>query len=235
MNQTDAKYKVYMHQDVFLINPIILTECIGIFEKQPDVGLIGLFGMRDFPSDRRFYKAWDCGNVIGCNEKYAFQNKLDIEDAQVCAVDGMFMMTQYDLFWREDVLEGWDFYDFSQSIEFAKQGYKILVPAQKEPWSIHDCGYLNVMRYDENQTRFLNVYQKCFQDKYKEMPEIFPAAYRERLLLMQEIKVCWKQLLALKQVEQVEESLQMLEDERFFDTEIAMIRNILGNHTTNES
>ncbi len=39
---------------------------------------------------------------------------------QVRVIDGLIMVTQYDLPWREDLFLGWHFYDVSQCLEFLK-------------------------------------------------------------------------------------------------------------------
>jgi len=226
MNISDAKYKIYMHQDVFLINRSILQLCVDLFKSNARIGLIGLMGGKSYPVNRRFYRSWDTGHVLGNTERGAFCNKLDTEAAKVVAVDGMFMMTQYDLPWREDVLSGWDFYDFSQSIEFTRHGYEIWVPKQEEPWSIHDFGYLNFMNYDEGLMQFLKVYPEYFNGIEK-LPEVYPLEYRKHLSTIKELKECWKLLLEKRQPEPVIQSLQEIEDERFYDTEIAIIKNVL--------
>ena len=63
------------------------------------------------------------------------------------AVDGLLMMTQYDVNWRQDLFHGWDFYDVSQSFEFRRAGYQVAVPYQQAPWVLHDCGFLNLAGY----------------------------------------------------------------------------------------
>ncbi len=55
-------------------------------------------------------------------------------------IDGMLMATQYDLPWREDLFMRWDSYDASQSQEFIRHGYQVVVPAMDHPWCLHDCG-----------------------------------------------------------------------------------------------
>ena len=49
MNQSDAKYKVYMHQDVFLIEKNILSRCIEFFKMHKQAGMIGVLGGRRVP------------------------------------------------------------------------------------------------------------------------------------------------------------------------------------------
>lgn len=225
MQQSDAKYKVYMHQDVFLIYQDILIEFLRLFEGHPEVGMAGVLGAREFPENKRFYRAWDVGNVLGCSDKRAFHNELEKEASEVVAIDGMFMMTQYDLPWREDVLSGWDFYDISQSLEFGEKGYQVWVPHQERPWCIHDCGILSLAAYDERQKEFLKEYGKCLPD-YTGQGEVYPEEYRKRLQLMRELKEQCK-LLLFTDSEKIREVLAQVWDERFLDTELIVLKNIL--------
>ena len=39
------------------------------------------------------------------------------------ALDGILLATAYDIPWREDLFDGWHFYDISQCYEFRKAGY----------------------------------------------------------------------------------------------------------------
>lgn len=226
MQQSKAKYKIYMHQDVLLIKQDILLRLVDMFEKNPKLGMLGLLGGTKISENRRFYRSWDAGNVLGCNDKKAFWNALGEDATQVWAVDGMFMMTQYDVPWREDVLDGWDFYDFSQSIEFADRGYEVWVPKQQAPWSIHDCGCLTLNAYDERQKRFLKIYQDKLPD-YSEEQEVYPEEYRNRYALMMELKEQMKQLLFLGKEHEVRDTLTQIWDERFVDTEFVILKNIL--------
>lgn len=226
MEQTDAEYKIYMHQDVFLINPDFLLEMVQLFERHPQAALAGVMGAGGISADRRFYRSWDLGNVIGCNEKKAFFNDLNRAEAKARILDGMLLMTRVDIPWRVDVLSGWDFYDISQSLEFGEAGYEIWIPAQRKPWCIHDCGYLNLTGYDDAEEEFLRVYGRRLPD-YREQPMVYPPEYRERYALMMELKEQWKRLLFLGQIPKVQEMMTQLEDERFFDTELAVLKNIL--------
>ena len=75
------------------------------------------------------------------------------------AIDGFLMATQYDLPWREDLFQDWDFYDISQSQEFIRSGYKVVVPNQKEAWCIHDDGFYNLKNYFRNRKIFKQEYR----------------------------------------------------------------------------
>ncbi len=67
------------------------------------------------------------------------------------------MATQYDILWREDIFDKWDFYDASQCMEFIKRGYRIVVPKQVKPWCVHDCGILNLKDYDNEKEKFSRI------------------------------------------------------------------------------
>ncbi len=226
MQQSEAKYKVYMHQDVFLIDPGILIKFLELFERHPKAGIAGVLGADRFSADRRFYRSWNLGNVLGCSEKKAFHNHLSEAPAQALALDGMFLMTAQDVPWREDVLSGWDFYDISQSLELKKRGYELWVYAGKTPGCLHDCGYLNLTGYDKAQVEFLELYQKELPD-YSEQPSVYSEHYRQRFALMMELKEQWKSLLFLGRVKEVRATLEQIWDERFVDTEAVIFKNIL--------
>lgn len=162
MSRSDAKYKIYVHQYTFLIYPDMLAELLRIFTEQPDVGMIGVIGATKWRKDGIMWNAWNCGWTMGWNSycELSIGLKRDSERnlSDVVAIDGMFMATQYDIPWREDILEGWDYYDLSQSIEFAQRGYRVVIPDQKSPWCLHDCGLSKLYHYDESRKAFCEAY-----------------------------------------------------------------------------
>lgn len=226
MNQSDAKYKVYMHQDVFLIEKNILSRCIEFFKMHKQAGMIGVLGGRRVPENRRFYRSWDVGYVLACSEKKAYYNDLERSTQMVKAIDGMFMMTQYDLLWREDLFTGWDLYDFSQSMEFKKEGYEIWVVGGESALAFHDCGYLNLCRYDSALDVFLKEYGKDFPD-YHKLPRVYPLDYQNQCAIRMELMDGWKKLLFMGQEKEVRRLFQMVDDERFYSTDMAILKNIL--------
>ena len=46
MQKTDAKYKVYLHQDVFIINQNFIKDILDIFQQNKNIGLLGVAGGR---------------------------------------------------------------------------------------------------------------------------------------------------------------------------------------------
>lgn len=162
MNASDAKYKIYLHQDVFILNRGFLSDVIAIFKENPDIGLLGCIGGRKLPEDANAITAWDTGRLLhNCvpNETIGYQDK-DGKPVEVEAVDGCLIATQYDIPWREDLFDGWDFYDISQCFEFKRQGKIVAIPYQSANWIYHDNGHAKMTNYDH--------YRKIFAEEYEE-------------------------------------------------------------------
>lgn len=162
MQASDAKYKVYMHQDVFIVNKRFIHDMLEIFANDKSIGMIGVMGTDMVPIHGEWYCAWTCGKVRGFSGKrdFLFDN-YDGEGIckRVLAIDGMLMATQYDIPWREEVFDGWDFYDISQSFEMLLAGYKVVIPKQDREWLYHDVGILGMKKYDYYKELFIKEYK----------------------------------------------------------------------------
>ncbi|MCL6591664.1 MAG: glycosyltransferase family protein [Firmicutes bacterium] len=159
MGKTDAKYKIYLHQDVIIHNPVFLAQLLHLFTRYPNLGMLGVLGAEKLPANgvwweapKRYGKVLFWGQIIECEEITG-----DFQSVQ--AIDGMLMVTQYDLPWREDLFDGWHFYDASQSLEFIKAGYIVGVPRQTGPWCAHNTT-ASMLSYQGNQQIFLNHYRE---------------------------------------------------------------------------
>ena len=166
MHSTDAKYKVYLHQDVFILYKDFLYEILKIFTTDEGVGLIGLVGTSHFSPNAIQWKSYSVGKLL-CQSPYYFyysvydkDASLDSDMVYVDSIDGFLMATQYDVEWREDLFHKWDFYDSSQSFEFKRHGYKVAVPVSDIPWCIHYDGSLNLRNYYAERKKFLAEYGK---------------------------------------------------------------------------
>ena len=101
--------------------------------------MIGMIGSPRMPENSVMWY----GERIGCiysSSAYHMQmytaGAVEQPYQQVEAVDGLLMATQYDIPWREDLFQKWDFYDISQAFEFRRNGYQVVVPAMEKPWCI---------------------------------------------------------------------------------------------------
>ena len=161
MTHSDAKYKVYMHQDVFIKNQRFLYEVLDVFAQDKKIGMIGIVGGNGMPKTGVVYRAWNEG-MVDCREPdlsyYLDTRQKRKQTCDVEAIDGLIMITQYDLAWREDLFDYFDFYDVSQSFEFRKNGYRVVVPYQKNPWVLHDSSFAKLNHYNDNRLRCLKEY-----------------------------------------------------------------------------
>lgn len=173
MEASDAKYKIYMHQDVFITDRYFLYELIDIFESDENIGMVGIVGAPRMSEDGVMWNVNRVGSMYGKNntridlcDQY---EKIDVDKLkEVEAIDGLLMATQYDVRWRDDLFREFDFYDASQSIEFLKHNYKVVVPVVEKPICVHDDGYiLNLKNYDENRKIYLDEYLEYIRQRHK--------------------------------------------------------------------
>jgi len=164
MQMSDAKYKVYLHQDVWILHQNFVVDILELFHEHQNVGLIGVIGTKRIPqsgiwweSDQKEGKVVD--SHTGTLALLDFQSTRE-KITQVEAVDGLLFATQVDMKFRDDLFDGWHFYDISQCLEFQKKGYKVAVPYQMHPWCIHYCGRVDLTRYEEYRQIFINEYRK---------------------------------------------------------------------------
>ena len=165
MKQTDAKYKVYMHQDVFVLNRFLIRDLILLFRRHPELGIVGVVGAKEHIKSGNYLGAWDFGalsSMMPLKEGIRHSGGQDYEPA--VALDGLFLATQYDVEWREDLFDGWDFYDISQCFEFTREGYKVGIVNQKpdEPWCHHDTEAMGLSRYLYYRTIMVKEYTDIY-------------------------------------------------------------------------
>lgn len=174
MTKTDAKYKVYMHQDVYIINKYFLYNIIDIFDKDDSIAMIGMIGSTSIPPSAIMwlgervgnFRSWEPG--LRDNERISENSKI----FEVEAVDGFMMVTDTDISWRSDLFDGWDFYDVSSSFEYRLNGYKIVVPCQASSWCIHDDGVImSLWNYDRYRKILLENYSSLIPKGDEQNPD----------------------------------------------------------------
>ena len=159
MQASDAKYKVYLHQDTFIVNLDFIQDFLDIFQSDERIGMIGMIGSPKLPASGIMWEAERCGAIyVPAYNKDPLFRAGDSNLTEVEAVDGLLMITQYDIPWREDIFNRWDFYDCSQSQEFIRHGYKVVVPKLEEPWCLHDSTISYLTDYEEERQKFVSEY-----------------------------------------------------------------------------
>lgn len=146
MQDSDAKYKVYLHEDTFVINTHFIYDILEIFQNDKTIGMLGVVGCEHLPDYENCYLNYNIGNI----EEYdgvTTDNRILYQDftkkyIEVEVAEGVLIATQYDIAWSEEFFDSGNSYDISQSMQMRKMGYKIVVPYQEKAWCYHDrCPY----------------------------------------------------------------------------------------------
>lgn len=179
MESSDAKYKIYVHQDVWINSKNFLHIMVESFKKHPEYGIMGVVGSKSLPMDGIWWKGSKVGAIrdkhTGEIEEYLYERN-DRRCTEAIALDGLILMTQYDITWRKDLFTNWHFYDLSQCMEFLKRGYKAAVLPQSLPLCNHLAGMNAFKGYDEERGKFLKEYLPFLKTlTYKQGKEDVPS------------------------------------------------------------
>lgn len=161
MRSFRADVYVFLHQDVNIINPYFIEDLMEILETDEKIGVVGMVGSPKLPPDAVMWHGARVGALYrtdsvvkyGKKTEERFSGVIDVE-----AVDGLLIATNKGILFREDIFDGWDFYDASICEEYRKQGYRVVVPDQCVPWVIHDDGLMNLYSYGKYRQLFLEEY-----------------------------------------------------------------------------
>lgn len=159
MLSSDAKYKIYLHQDTFIINKDFLNCLLKGFNDEA-TGMIGIIGTPQLDPSCVMWLGNRVGKLVSNCIYHTVKAAIGeiTSPTEVEAIDGLLMATQYDIPWREDIFKGWDYYDISQSFEFRKAGHNVMVLPAAEPWCFHDDGILELSEYYKTRDIFMQEY-----------------------------------------------------------------------------
>lgn len=154
MEASTARYKIYVHQDVYMVHRGLLSELVNLFRAHPRLGMVGVVGATRLPARG----IWWVNNAFHCYGRLweyfrpgGFPASLYVrrrvmhfsrfrsfagDYLPAAAVDGLFMATQYDLPWANS-LGGFELYDHVQALEFIKAGLEVGIARQEAIWCIH--------------------------------------------------------------------------------------------------
>ena len=164
-SSSKADYKVYLHQDIFIINRHFIEDIDTIFRSDDRIGVIGMVGNDDVKEQCFSHGSWRWGKVIACmgtSQRSLNPGEIAEEYREVDCLDGMILITRYDVPWRKDIFTGWHFYDRSICLEYKRKGYLCVVPRQESPWCIHANGVSELSGWDDTLSIYLNEYQDFF-------------------------------------------------------------------------
>ncbi len=141
IESSDAKYKVYLHEDVLIVNKNFIYDILKIFNDET-IGMIGVAGAKQLPVSGKW---WESKTAFGefydaLSGQITLTKFKEVENDYeiVQSIDNLIMITQYDIRWRDDLFDGYYFYEASQSLEFKYKDYKVVVPKQPCVWCLHN-------------------------------------------------------------------------------------------------
>lgn len=115
MQESDAKYKVYLREDTFLLNRNFIADILDIFQKNDRIGMLGVAGT-DVLLDNGDFLKWNIGSIMAydgrCIKDHFELRQTSAIYEKVEALEGTLIATQYDVPWREELM-GWSFYSVS--------------------------------------------------------------------------------------------------------------------------
>lgn len=155
MEASAARYKVYLHQDVYLIHRGLLHELLRLFRTYPRLGMVGVVGTTRLPRSG----VWFANNPFHCYGRVweyrrpggpaallgpANRRRLHLmrfrsfvgDYLTAAAVDGLLVATQYDLPWQ-DVLGGFELYEQVHALQCIRAGLEVGIARQEAVWCLH--------------------------------------------------------------------------------------------------
>lgn len=156
MTASDARYKVYLDEDVRILQKDFLVSILEIFSSDDSIAVIGVSGAKELSTSgivqESVKRAGMFRQADGTVKKWG---TIDGQWQEAAAIDGFFVATQYDLPWREDYQDD-VFFITAQSVHFKQKGYKTVVAAQASPWL--QAGKLPCSFSKKSQAAFLDEY-----------------------------------------------------------------------------
>lgn len=164
---TDAYYKVFLHQDVFVLNRHLISDLLRIFQSDSSIGMVGMVGTGQLPKSGVMWDGERIGKIFMTGDPTDYDGyHYDIKKdgiTEVMAVDGLLIAVAGACCLRMDLFDGWDFYDVSMSLEMKRSGKKVVVPSQRYAWVLHDDGgILDMTHYDHYRRIAKKEYAEYF-------------------------------------------------------------------------
>ena len=158
MEQSDAKYKVYLAAGSILLRLNFFEEMLRVF-ADPLIGVMGLVGAKQLSTTGLLATSpFVKGRLLYADDTDFNGADIDGEMEQVIAVSGDLIATQYDIPWRSDLFHSDCFFVEAQCIEFQRKGYRTALPKQEEAWLLAGK---KEFQYDEaSRNMFLDTYSK---------------------------------------------------------------------------
>ena len=158
MEQSDAKYKIYLAPGSILLRLNFFEEMLRVFEE-PAIGIMGIVGTTQLSTSGELGASPMLKGRLLYTDDTAFHGAaVERATEEVMAVSSDLIATQYDIPWRSDLFHSNCFFAEAQCIEFRRKGYRTVVPQQDAPWLLtRKRAYA---ADEESRNMFLDTYSK---------------------------------------------------------------------------
>ena len=207
METSAARYKIYVHQDVYLVHSGLLRELVHLFDTCPRLGMVGVVGTTRMPANGIWWvnkfscygRLWEYrresgfpASLFGRRLHFSRFRSFAGDYLPVVSADGLFMATQYDVPWINP-LGGFLLFDQVHASEFIKAGLEVGVARQETVWCLH-WGRLQERSPDQNTRRDLELHDKAAE--FRRLYRAFIGLPARRLYEQHRGAAVWRQLWA---------------------------------------
>lgn len=163
MKKAKGKYKVYLKSETMINIKHFIYNILGIFNEE-NIGAIGTIGCKDLEPNGIWWQGKDLYGQVeeirpDISRIISFKQPEQICE-EVIFVDNLIFITQYDIPWREDIFDGYNFYESAQCMEFKKKNLKIVVPYQRINWCTTYYNSANFNGFEYYKKEFIREYAK---------------------------------------------------------------------------
>lgn len=163
MNDSDAKYKIYLHQDVMITDELFIEKVINLFRNNTKIGICGVVGANNLPQNGIWWEGRKRGVFLDSHDRDEIMREYKYEcdplhPISVDVLDGVILCTQYDIPWREDLFTKWHFYDLSQCFEFKRRNFEVAVIPSESSMIEHHSGVASMENFDDERKVFIDEY-----------------------------------------------------------------------------
>lgn len=168
LHQSTAKYKIYLDQNVLIINDVLLYELLSRFLENPQIGMQGVWGSCNGKED-------NLGRMLLWSEEGIVEasHVRERQDREANSINEMFSATQYD---------------------GELSGYQSIIPYQDSSWCVYDCRADKGTEI-EREYRYQLLRAEVFHDK-ESRRKVGVLLNDGRLTLEQQIQRAEKQAFA---------------------------------------
>ena len=144
MKESDAKYKIYLNENVFITDKSFLVNVIDIFANNPDIGQIGAIGFRNNHKNEPENMERIGHITVGGTETkiYNFNCNTEFALEEVVTMEPGIVVTAYDENWPEGKDVAAAMLERCESLR--NSGYKSVALIKEKPWCLYDNDLLGM-------------------------------------------------------------------------------------------